>query len=223
MNVTEAIATRRSVRGFLERPVPPELIRDVLAKAARAPSGGNLQPWHIDVVGGAALDEFKAIMRERLEAAPQGEPVEFDVYPPQLVSPYRDRRYEVGEDLYAELGIAREDKAARRAWFANNFQFFGAPLALFCTVDRRMGPPQWADLGMFLQNIMLLLREAGVDSCPQECWARYPQTVYRFLGTPAERMLYTGMAIGYADPDAPANRLVSRRAPVSDFATFYGI
>ncbi|TWG81131.1 nitroreductase [Cupriavidus gilardii J11] len=223
MNVSEAIATRRSVRGFLDRPVSAQLIREILAKAARAPSGGNLQPWHIDVVGGAALDELKAIMRARLADAPAGEDPEFDVYPRELVPPYRDRRFEVGEDLYGELGIPREDRAARRQWFANNFQFFGAPLALFCTVDRRMGPPQWADLGMFLQNVMLLLREAGLDSCPQECWARYPETIYRFLGTPEQRMLFTGMAIGYADPDAPANRLVSRRAPLEEFAAFVGI
>lgn len=223
MNVSEAIATRRSIRGFLDKPVPPQLIREIVEKAARAPSGGNLQPWHIQVVGGAPLDELKAIMRQRVVDEPKGEPAEYHIYPPELVSPYRERRFQVGEDLYGHLGIPREDKAARRQQFARNFQFFGAPLALFCTVDRRMGPPQWSDLGMYLQNVMLLLREAGLDSCPQECWAMYPETMHRFLGTPPERMLFTGMAIGYADPDAPANRLYAQRAPVEEFAEFIGV
>lgn len=223
MNVTTAVQSRKSVRGFLPDPVDPQLIRRVLETAARAPSGGNLQPWHIHVVGGEAMDRLKAIMRDRVETAPDGEPAEYNVYPPALVSPYRERRFQVGEDLYACLGIAREDKAGRRAQFARNYQFFGAPLALFCTVDRRMGPPQWSDLGMYLQTVMLLLREAGVHSCAQECWAKYPLTIRDFLGFPDERMLFTGMAIGYEDETAPANRLRAARVPLSEFAEFIGI
>ncbi|MBY4897925.1 nitroreductase [Cupriavidus sp. AU9028] len=223
MNVSEAIASRRSIRGFLDRPVPPELIRRIVEQAARAPSGGNLQPWHIQVVAGEPLQELKAIMRRRIEEAPRGEPKEYDTYPEELVSPYKERRYRIGEDLYGQLGIPREDKPARRAWFARNFQFFGAPLALFCSIDRRMGPPQWSDCGMYLQNVMLLLREAGLDSCPQECWAMYPQTMQRFLGLPPHQMLFTGMAIGYADPDAPANRLHAGRASTSEFCQFIGL
>jgi nitroreductase len=223
MNVSEAIASRRSVRGFLDTPVDGALIRDILAKAARAPSGGNLQPWHLHVVGGADLDALKQIMAKRIFEAPGGEPTEYDIYPKDLVDPYKSRRFEVGEDLYAALGIPRENKAARMQWFARNFLFFGAPLALFCYVDRRMGPPQWSDCGMFLQNVMLLLREAGLDSCPQECWAVYPQTVGTFLGAPPERMLFTGMAIGWKDAADPANRLEAKRAPLAEFAAFRGV
>ena len=223
MKTSEAILSRRSVRGFLDKPVAPEVIRRVVETAARAPSGGNLQPWHIDVIGGSALADLKAIMLKRVNALPQGEPPEYDIYPKELVAPYRDRRFKIGEDLYGRLGIPREDKAARKEWFARNFQFFNAPLALFCTVDRRMGPPQWSDLGMFLQNVMLLLREEGLDSCPQECWAIYPATIGQFLGTPPERMLFTGMAIGYADPAEAANRVVAERAPLGEFAQFRGI
>lgn len=223
MNVTEALATRRSVRDFLPTPVPGELIRRVLTQALRAPSGGNLQPWHLHVVGGEALDRLKAGMRERLAQAPGGEGSEYDIYPKELVSPYRDRRFAVGEAMYARLGIPREDKEARRRWFARNFQFFDAPLALFCSVDRRMGPPQWSDLGMFLQSVMLLLRAEGLDSCAQECWAIYPETIGRFLELPAERMLFTGMAIGYARRDGPLDALVTERAPLQEVARFYGI
>ncbi|AQV97121.1 NADH dehydrogenase [Cupriavidus necator] len=223
MKVSQAIASRKSVRGFLPRAVAPDTIRRVLDAAARAPSGGNLQPWHVHVVGGEALERLRGIMRERIAAAPTGEAREYDIYPRELVSPYRDRRFQVGEALYHYLGIPREDKARRLAQFANNFTFFGAPLALFCTVDRRMGPPQWSDLGMYLQTVMLLLREEGLDSCAQECWAMYPQTIGEFLSLPAERMLFTGMAIGYEDPESPANQLRAERAPLDEFTEFMGI
>ncbi len=134
MNVSDAIASRRSVRGFLDTPVDPALIRTIVAKAARAPSGGNLQPWHIDVVGGEPLAELKAIMAKRVFELPRGEPTEYDIYPRELPEPYSNYRFAVGEELYRALGIPREDKAARMMWFARNFNFFGAPVALFCTV-----------------------------------------------------------------------------------------
>jgi len=222
MKVSEAILTRRSIRGFLDTPVPEETMRRILQTASRAPSGGNLQPWHIQVVHGEPLAALKSLMQERIAAAPQGEETDYDIYPRELVSPYRERRYQVGEDLYGRLGIPREDKAARRQWFARNFAFFDAPMALFCSVDRRMGPPQWSDLGMFLQSVMLLLREEGLDSCPQECWAIYPKTLGDFLKIPPQRMLFTGMAIGYADWKDPANALVTARVPLEEFAEFMG-
>lgn len=226
MNIYEALASRRSVRDFLPTPVPGELIRRVLAAASRAPSGGNVQPWHIDVVAGERLDELKATMRRRMQQVAAGDDAErpeYDIYPKELVAPYRDYRYQLGEAMYATLGIPREDKAGRLKWFARNFQFFGAPMALFCSIDRRMGPPQWSDLGMFLQSVMLLLREEGLDSCPQECWSVYPQTIGRFIAIPAERMLFCGMSIGHANPEHPVNRLVSERAGLAQFATFHGV
>ncbi len=223
MHVSEAIVSRRSVRGFTNQPVDPATIRRIVEAAARAPSGGNLQPWHIDVVAGAPLEELKAIMRTRIMEAPTGEPTEYDIYPKVLPGPYKDYRFAVGEELYRALGIPREDKMARMMWFARNFQFFGAPVALFCTVAKTMGPPQWSDLGMYLQSLMLLLREAGLDSCPQECWAIYPATIRSFLGTPDDRMLFTGMAIGYKDEQDLANAARPSRAPLADFATFRGL
>ena len=224
--VTAALQSRLSVRDFLPSPVPGDLIRQVLTTASRAPSGGNVQPWHIDVVAGERLDALKALVAQQVAATAAGgtpEQPEYDIYPKELVAPYRDYRFELGEAMYARLGIPREDKAARLRWFARNFQFFGAPLALFCTVDRRMGPPQWSDLGMFLQSVMLLLREAGYDSCPQECWAVYPRTIGSFIAMPPERMLFCGMAIGLRNPDHPVNGLVSKRAPLDAFARFHGI
>ncbi len=223
MLVSEAVATRRSVRGFLPDPVDPVVIRRVLERAGRAPSGGNLQPWHIDIVAGAPLDELKTLMMTRVMANPKGEPTEYDIYPKELPEPYSRYRFEVGEDLYGALGIPRESKRERLMWFARNFQFFGAPVALFCSVARTMGPPQWSDLGMYLQTVMLLLREEGLDSCPQECWAMYPQTIREFIGIPDSRILFTGMAIGFKDAADPANAMVPRRAPLADFSSFRGL
>ena len=223
MNVSEAVASRRSVRGFLDTPIEPAVIRRVVEKAARAPSGGNLQPWHIDVIAGEPLAELKAIMQQRISEQPGGEPTEYDIYPKALADPHKRYRFEVGEELYRALGIPREDKMRRMMWFARNFQFFGAPVALFCSVAKTMGPPQWSDLGMYLQTLMLLLREEGLDSCPQECWAIYPATIRSFLGIPDDRMLFTGMAIGIIDVNDPANAARASRAPLADFATFRGM
>ena len=223
MDVKDAVARRISTRAFLDKPVPGEIIRRVLAEAARAPSGGNLQPWHIDVIAGEPMARFRTIIQTVREDHPRGEPErEYHVYPPGLTDPYEARRFNVGETMYAAVGIAREDKKARGAWFKRNADFFGAPMALFCTVDRQMGPPQWSDLGMYLQTIMLLLEEEGVATCAQEYWSAYPKTVRDFLGTPDNRMLFTGIAIGYADPDHPANTHRSNRASLDEVATFHG-
>ncbi|HET8933606.1 MAG TPA: nitroreductase [Polyangiales bacterium] len=221
MQVAEAVARRRSVRAFTNEPVAPELLREVVEQAARAPSGGNLQPWRIHLLLGAALQRFRGVVAQRLQQHPAPDPPDYLVYPPSLHEPYRTQRFEVGEALYALLGIAREDKPARLLQFGRNYDFFGAPVGLFCFIDRRMGPGQWSDLGMYLQTLMLLLQERGVDSCAQESWSTYHKTVSEFVAAPSEQMLFCGMAIGYADPNAPENRLYSARAPLSTFATFH--
>lgn len=219
MKVGEAIERRRSIRAFLPRAVPTDTIMAALERAARAPSGGNLQPWNVAVLNGERMEAFRALMEQRMVEAPYpgGEGAEYPVYPPNLKEPYRTRRFEVGEEMYGLMGIARADRPARLNWFANNFRFFGAPAAIFCFVDRVMGSAQWCDLGMFLQNFMLLLQEGGIDTCPQECWSAYPQTVSQFCGFGEELMLFCGVAIGHRDETAPVNRLRSRRAPLSEW------
>lgn len=221
MTVTEAVLSRRSVRAYLDKPVAVTLIREVLEKASRAPSGGNVQPWQIYVLSGGALARFKTRIALRLAETSHGDsPAEYDVYPKPLKAPYRDYRYKNAEDYYGLVGIPREDKAARARFFANNYSFFGAPLALFCYIDRQMGPPQWSDLGMFLQTVMLLLREADLDSCAQECWSHYHHTVREFLNPPDEWMLFCGMAVGYEDKGALVNRMQADRVPVDGFCRF---
>ncbi len=164
MDVRDAVLARRSVRGFLETPVDHALLERLATAAARSASGGNLQPWHVDIVAGDAMERLKAIMIEKL-AAGGTEPAEYQVYPPALSAPYRDRRFAVGEALYERIGIPRENKAARLRWFARNFAFFGAPAALFITIDKAMGPPQWQDLGWYLSSFALLAVEEGLATC----------------------------------------------------------
>lgn len=222
MNVSEAVRSRHSIRAFLDKPVAEGVLREVLELAARAASGGNVQPWRIYAVGGETLAAFKKKMAARIAANPSPDPLEYHIYPENLWEPHRTYRFRVGEDMYGTLGIPREDKPARLAWFKRNYDFFGAPTALFAYLDKRMGPPQWSDMGMYLENVMLLLREKGLDSCAQECWSIYNAEVRALVGAPPELMLFCGMAIGCRDPDAPVNRLVSERAPLDDFATFVG-
>ena len=223
MNVTEAVAYRRSVRGFLDKPVDVALVKDIVERSARAATGGNVQPWHIDLVHGTSMAKLKELMRGKMAEGPPSETHEYPIYPPELKKPYTDRRFEVGQMLYESIGIPREDKLGRAMWFSRNFQFFGAPVGLFLSLDRQMGPPQWGDAGMMLQNICLLLCEAGLDSCPQECWAVYPKTIGDFITIPPERMLFTGMAIGHANPAHTINALRADRAPVDSFARFHGV
>lgn len=219
MSVTEAVNARKSIRAFLDTPVSDDLIRKVLSTASRAPSGGNVQPWRIYVLNGGATERFKSLVRAKIDAE-ETEIPEYNVYPQKLKEPYRSSRYKIGEDMYALLKIPREDKPARLRRLAHNFQFFDAPAALFCFIDRVMGRPQWSDLGMFLQTTMLLFQEAGVDTCAQEAWARWPRTVAEFVNAPPELMLFSGLAIGHRDPDHPVNGLDSDREPLEQFATF---
>ena len=168
------------------------------------------------------MREFREIIAAKALTQPQGEGSEYNIYPPNLKDPYRSRRFKCGEDLYATIGVARGDRPARLAQFARNYEFFGAPMALFFSVDRIMGADQWADIGMFMQNVMLLIHAEGLASCPQEAWAVWHKTVGEYLSLPAERMLFCGLAVGHADDAAPINRLVTERCPLEEFVSFVG-
>lgn len=220
MSVSEAVQNRKSIRAFLDKPVDDQLLRDVLSKAARAPSGGNVQPWRLYVLNGESHARFRTLMDEKLEQNTYTQDPEYAIYPPNLKEPYRSTRFKVGEDMYARLDIKREEKPKRLEWLKNNQRFFGAPAAVFCYVDRVMGPPQWSDLGMYLQTAMLLFQEAGLDTCAQESWARWSNIVTEFVGAPDELMMFCGLAVGYKDPAHPVNDLVSDREPLENFATF---
>ena len=216
MNVTEAVLSRTSIRSFLEDPVSDELLKTLLEKASRAASGGNLQPWKIFIVNNSAMKDFL----EFQEGWTEPEVPAYEIYPPKLKEPYRTSRFELGEQMYELLGIGREDKEARIAQVMENFKFFGAPCAFFCFIDRQMGPPQWSDLGMFLQTFMLLAKEAGLDTCAQEAWSMKHDSVSKFVKAEDSDILFCGMAIGYADETAAVNSLKSERRPLNEWAKF---
>ena len=215
MQVSDAVDRRASIRAFLPDPVSDETIQELLEKSARAPSGGNVQPWRVYVINGEAMTRFRAFVAERSPGAS-----EYPVYPPNLHDPYRTNRFELGEAMYAKLGIPRDDKPSRLAHLARNFEFFDAPAAFFCFIDRAMGSAQWSDLGMFLQTFMLLAIEAGLDTCPQEAWANHYESVTEFVGAPDNEMLFCGMAIGKRDESKPVNDLRSERMPFDMWGTF---
>jgi nitroreductase len=223
MNVTEAVDSRMSCRAFLPKDVPAATLRTILETAKRAPSGGNLQPWHVYVLAGAPLDAFRAAIREKLATQPRGEGSEYDVYPKNLSDPYLSRRFKCGEDLYATINVPRDDKPARIKQFARNYDLFGAPIGLFFAIDRQMGLGQWADLGMYMQSVMLLAREYGLHTCAQEAWAAWYKTLGEYLSMPPNLMFFSGMALGYRDESAPINRLRTERAALEEFATVRGL
>ena len=216
MNVTEAVFSRTSIRSFLEDPVSDELLKTLLEKSSRAASGGNLQPWKIFIVNNSAMKDFL----EFQEGWTEPEVPAYEIYPPKLKEPYRTSRFELGEQMYELLGIGRENKEARIAQVMENFRFFGAPCAFFCFIDRQMGPPQWSDLGMFLQTFMLLAKEAGLDTCAQEAWSMKHDSVSKFVKAEDSDMLFCGMAIGYRDDTATVNSLKSERRPLNEWAKF---
>jgi nitroreductase len=209
---------RRSVRSFKSDPVQEPVIRRLLADAARAPSGGNLQPWHVHAVVGERLAELLAHVAA---AGPDPEPA-YRIYPENLEEPYRTRRFANGEQLYASIGLPREDRAGRFRQLGRNLQLFGAPVGLFVFIDRNMGRPQWADLGMYLQSLMLLAVEQGLDTCPQEFWAAYANPVSSFLGAPENHMLFCGVALGVGESEAPINSFSTTRAAPEEWLSFHG-
>lgn len=222
--VDRAICSRRSIRAFESTPVPRADIEAILAVAARAPSGTNTQPWKVHVLAGAAKaalsEEILAIWAdpERLKTHQS----EYSYYPEKWQSPYIDRRRKVGWDLYALLGLTREDKAGMHEQHGRNFRFFDAPVGLVFTIDRSLNTGSWLDYGMFLQSVMVAARGRGLDTCPQAAFTQFHAVISRHLDLPATDMVVCGMSLGVARRDAVENTLVTEREPVSGFARFVG-
>jgi len=216
MDVTTAVHTRTSIRQFTDQPIDLDVMRTLLEKAAYAPSGGNVQPWRIYVLHGESMVKF----RQFLSTQPPLDSPEYEIYPPGLTEPYRTNRFAVGEQMYATLGIERENKKGRLNQMMRNAEFFDAPAAIFCYLDRQMGPPQWSDCGMFLQTFMLLATEQGLSTCAQEYWSVRHKAVTSFVGAPDNEILFCGVALGYADPKAPVNALRTQRMALQEWVTF---
>jgi nitroreductase len=223
MDVFDAVDSRIACRAFLEKPVDPQIVRDLIARAARAASGGNLQSWNIYALTGAPLAEIKRqVATEFADRDPRQAESEYPIYPPTLWEPYKSRREEHHVQMYGALRIAREDHAARLKQHKRNYEFFNAPVALFIAIDRKLGPGQWADLGGYIHALAFLARGYGLDTCPQEAWARMHHIVRPFVNMPPEQMLFCAVAIGYGDRTHPANSFRSPRAEAGEFCKFFG-
>lgn len=218
VSVSEAVATRRSVRGFLDKPVALDTIRTILDTARMAPSGCNFQPWEATVLTGEPL----RALQQRLLASQPDDPMEYDFSAPGALPHYRERLIRVGAAMYGALGIARDDKSTRDEFTRQNLISFGAPVLLLCHFPKLMKEAQWSDTGMWLQTIMLLLREAGLDSCPQEFMGMYGRTIKAELGLGDDIMLFCGLAIGWRDDGNPVNRFERERVPLDQQARFLG-
>jgi nitroreductase len=222
MDVTEAVASRRSVRSFLDKPVDPAMLRRVLTRAQRAPSGSNVQPWHAVVMTGEPLAKLQARVAAEFPKGRAGHSIPFHMHPVGIDGVYKQRLFGVGEALYNALGIARDDKQGRLHQYARNYEAFGAPVLMLVHTKAYMGHTQWADIGMWLQTVMLLLRDEGLDSCPQLSWADYTDQVRGCVALPDDHVFYCGMAIGYRDSEATVNQFEVPRASLEDVARFEG-
>lgn len=220
MRVEQALENRKSCRAFSARSVDPDVVRSIISRASRAPSNGNLQPWQIYVLTGAALTSLKDAARRHIDDEAKMPTPEYHVYPKPLKAVYEERRRDNGEELYRVLGIPREDKKKRRGQFAKNALMFNAPVGLFAYIDRSLSYGQWMDLGMYLQSVMLLCQEHGLATCAQGYWTFLHETVRKATNAPDAFMLACGLAIGFEDQSATINEMRSERVAVDDFAVF---
>ncbi len=222
MDVIEAILSRRSARAFLTTSVAKETIAEILDLSARAPSGTNMQPWKVYVVTGGVKEALTQETLHCRETENEAHVPEYKYYPDEWDEPYLSRRKKIGLDLYSILGLARENREGMRAQQGRNYEFFGAPVGLFFTIDKHLEIGSWLDYGMFIENIMLVAREKGLHSCPQAAWPSYHRIVRKHLHIPQDEAVICGMSLGYLDEGAPENRLETERAPASEFTEFIG-
>jgi len=219
-NITDALNSRITCRGFLDTPVPADVLNQIFETARRAPSGGNLQPWRAHVMTGETLKSFTHDAIENVKSAHmEGET--HPAYPSPLWEPQRSWRYKLGEDMYGLLDIPRENKLGRMMWLANNARFFGAPVGIIVTGNVKLGMPQHMDVGIYLQTLMLLAREAGLHTAPQGWWRRHPETAAKHLNIPEDEEVLVGMALGYGNTDEKVNNLWADRAGLDELVHFY--
>lgn len=223
VSVIEAIETRRSVRAFLPDPIERRVLEAIFSHASRAPSGSNIQPWVAHVLTGNSKISLSRKIDRVLDDPEQNDLhyEEFAYYPKTWKSPFIDRRRALGWGLYSLLGIPREDKLAMKAQHARNFKFFDAPVGIVFTTDRSMEQGSWLDFGMFLQNVMLMARTFGLDTCPQAAFNKYHRLIFEHLNLPSDQKMVCAMSLGYADNAKVENTLASKRVPVESFVRFH--
>lgn len=220
MDVCTAIKERRSVRAFLDKPVPLDLVHTILEDARWAPSGVNHQPWQVAILGKNTRDKLSKLFIEARETGKAENP-DYNYYPQVWEEPYKSRRKACGAALYGALNIAYDDKAARKTQWYKNYYFFGAPMALIIHIDSKLDTGSWMDVGGFLQSIMLSARGHGLETCPQASLAEYPDLVRQTLQLDNSRDIVCGLAMGYADWSDPVNQYRTAREPLENFVRDY--
>jgi len=220
MNVTQAIKQRHSVRAFLQQAVPHDILQSLFETARFAPSGVNMQPWHVAIVRG----ETKANLEQKMISAFRNgdkEEMDYHYYPKEWVAPYKARRVATGTQLYEQLDIKREDKDVRLKQWEANYRAFDAPVMLLFFIDPSLETGSYLDYGLFMQNIMLLAEEAGLSTCPQGALAEFPNLIKTELNIETDKILIGGMALGYEDKTHPVNQYRTPRVDPETFCTFY--
>ena len=221
--IESAMTGRRSIRAYTDRAVPHDLVSHILDVSARAPSGTNMQPWRAHVLAGDAKTRLSAAVTAAFDTMKPGDlKSEYKYYPDQFFEPFLSRRRKVGLDMYGLLGIAKGDHAAMHAQHGQNFTFFGAPVGIIFTINRRLEIGSWLDYGMFLQNVMLCARGHGLETCPQAAFAMFHDIIRKELGLDETEMVVCGLSLGWPDHTATINKLTTERMPAAEFSTFRG-
>ena len=219
MNIKQLIESRYSVRSFLDKDVGFEKVKSILDTANSAPSGGNIQPWKVYVLGNNSKNELVTQALNNYDTGVQ-EDIEYEIYPKPLAEEYKKRRSQCAADMYDALSIARDDIDTRLKQVRENFKFFGAPIGMIVTIDKSFAQNGWVHVGMFLQNLWLTAINEGLGVCLQESWSIYPKTVKKVIDCPDNEMIWCGIAMGYPNNEDPINNYRTSRDSIDTFASF---
>ena len=219
MNIKQLIESRYSVRSFLDKDVDFKKVKSILDTANSAPSGGNIQPWKVYVLGNNSKNELITQALNNYDTGVQ-EDIEYEIYPKPLAEEYKKRRSQCAADMYEALSIARNDIDTRLKQVRENFKFFGAPIGMIVTIDKSFAQNGWGHVGMFLQNLWLTAINEGLGVCLQESWSIYPKTVKKVIDSPDNEMIWCGIAMGYPNNEDPINNYRTSRDSLDSFASF---
>jgi len=222
MEIVDAIRSRKSVRAFTDQEVPKEILEKILGLSQRAPSGTNTQPWHTYVCTGAVKDAIVNDVCQLFDEGKAAKYEEYDYYPEVWEDVHRNRRRDLGWELYGLVGVKKGEQEGTKRQAKRNFKFFDAPVGLFFTTDAYLARGSWLDVGLYMQTVMLAARAEGLHTCPQAAWISYQEPIFKHLNIPDDQVIVSGMALGYEDTSAIENTLVSNREDVSNVVHYCG-
>ena len=222
MNYDDVVLGRRSIRGYQDKAVPQKLIEEILALAMRSPSSMNTQPWNFTVVSGDVLDKIRAGNTERnLAGVPHSR--EFRIGK-AFEGQHRERQVGVAKQLFAAMGIAREDKAARQDWVLRGFRQFDAPVCVIITYDRELADSDDTafDCGAVTTALVNAAWSRGLGAVINSQGIMQSPVVREHAGIADDQVIMKAVALGWPDDSFPANAVVSERKSVAEAARFVG-